>query len=358
MDKHTPPPDKQSINQQACAWIVRLDSREPTAEDRAALHQWMRQSPQHKAEIERLAKLWGQLNVLAELAVPHEKPQFHRLPRNRSPWVAVFAIAATLVVSLGVLFQTGLVNRLLPGGPQIYVTVVGEQKRIPLKDGSIMLLNTNSRAEVDYSAETRQVRLLSGEAHFEVEHDAERPFLVHAGNGTVRAVGTAFSVYVKRDVVNVTVTEGTVELKTAARPSDPQPGEPGQSQETPQAPNAVKEETGPLTTALVRAGQRAKADGAIESIETVEKATLEREQSWRQGILRFSGEPLEKVVEEISRYTSQTIEIEDPALRNLRFGGVFKIGETEKMFAALESGFGVKVERVNENLVRLSTTTL
>ncbi len=180
-------------------------------------------------------------------------------------------------------------------------------------------------------------------------------FSVAERTGVVRAVGTAFSVYVRRDVVDVTVTEGTVELKTAARLSDPKPDEPDQAQKTSQERGAGKQDTAPLTTALVRAGQRAKADGAIESIETVEKARLEREQSWRQGILRFSGEPLEKVIEEISRYTSQSIEIEDPALR---FGGVFKIGETEKMFAALESGFGVKVERVDENLVRLSTTTL
>ncbi len=358
MDKHTTPSEKQSINQEACAWIVKLDSRDPSAEDRTALRQWMSQSPQHKAEIERLAKLWGQLNVLAELAVPHEKPQLDPIPRNRSPWVALFATAATVIISIGLLLQTGLLDRLLPGGSQVYVTAVGEQRRIPLQDGSTMLLNTNSRAEVDYTAETRQVRLLSGEAHFEVEHDTARPFLVYAGNGVVRAVGTAFSVYVRRDVVDVTVTEGTVELKTAARPSDPKPDEPDQAHKTPQEPGTGKQYTAPLTTALVRAGQRAKADGAIESIETVEKARLEREQSWRQGILRFSGDPLEKVIEEISRYTSQTIEIEDPALRSLRFGGVFTIGETEKMFAALESGFGVKVERVNENLVRLSTTTL
>ena len=71
--------------------------------------------------------------------------------------------------------------------------------------------------------------------------------------------------------------------------------------------------------------------------------------------MKFSGEPLNQVVEEIVRYSPLSIVILDSELRNLRIGGLFDMGETDKMFEALEKGFGIKVEYINENLVHLSS---
>jgi transmembrane sensor len=71
-------------------------------------------------------------------------------------------------------------------------------------------------------------------------------------------------------------------------------------------------------------------------------------------VLSFSGEPLEQVVAEVSRYTSVTIVISDPSIRSVAIGGYFKAGETEAMFEALETSFGVRVTRVNDRLVYLA----
>ena len=73
-----------------------------------------------------------------------------------------------------------------------------------------------------------------------------------------------------------------------------------------------------------------------------------------KGLLKFSGDPLEKVIQEVSRYTSLSIVILDPELRDLRVGGFFEVGETQKMLEALETGFGVQTERIDENLIHLS----
>src|SRR5258708_24248903 len=87
-----------------------------------------------------------------------------------------------------------------------YATAIGERKPVTLTDGSKVLLNTDSRIQIDYSAEQRIVRLLQGEAFFEVAHNRARPFLVYAGANVVRAVGTAFSVHVQKSRVAVVVT--------------------------------------------------------------------------------------------------------------------------------------------------------
>ncbi len=90
---------------------------------------------------------------------------------------------------------------------------VGHQLTATLDDGSTIQLNTDTRIELQYSSRERTVRLQRGEAHFAVAPDAERPFVVVAGSGVVRAVGTEFNVYLSDgNQTEVTVTEGIVEI--------------------------------------------------------------------------------------------------------------------------------------------------
>ena len=81
---------------------------------------------------------------------------------------------------------------------------------------------------------------------------------------------------------------------------------------------------------------------------------MEKRLSWREGMLTFSGDPLEVVVEEISRYTTISIEFTDPAVKATRIGGRFPIGETDAMFDALEANFGLRVTRLSHDRVLLS----
>ena len=76
--------------------------------------------------------------------------------------------------------------------------------------------------------------------------------------------------------------------------------------------------------------------------------------AWQQGLLIFSGEPLEDVVAEISRYTDTKIIIKSEEARALRIGGQFKVADTRAIFSALEKGFGLKADYATNNLVYLS----
>src|SRR5690606_33297077 len=93
-------------------------------------------------------------------------------------------------------------------------TRLGEQTRAVLNDGSIMTLNTLTQAKVHFDDNERRVYLKSGEAHFEVAKNKNRPFRVYAESGRITAVGTAFSVRIDDGNVNVTVSEGSVEVAT------------------------------------------------------------------------------------------------------------------------------------------------
>ena len=92
---------------------------------------------------------------------------------------------------------------------QTLATAVGQQRTVTLADGSIVALNTNTIVETDLNHRLRQIYLRKGEAHFQVAHDRSRPFLVHAGDAVVRAVGTAFEVRLRTDQhVDIVVNEG------------------------------------------------------------------------------------------------------------------------------------------------------
>lgn len=344
-------PSRKTIEAEACAWIAQLDGSEPSQQDLAALREWMDRSPAHRDAIRRLSLLWDDLNVLTELAVPRPVSERRRarLPgrRLRRASAPLAAAAALLLVMIAMLFSGHWREPATPpvaaAGLQSasYHTAIGQQRTIDMADGSRLTLNTNSRVVVDLTEQSRDIRLLKGEALFEVASDPQRAFRVYAGAGLVRAVGTAFTVRLKSaDDVAVTVTEGVVELATLPPSGGDLKGD------------EPADRSGTLL-AKVSAGQIATFGRDLESIRTVGRTEISRRLAWREGMLRFDGEPLSEVVNEVSRYTTQEIRIVDPALRDLRIGGYFKTGETDAMLEALAAGFGVRVERTDDGTVHL-----
>jgi transmembrane sensor len=209
-----------------------------------------------------------------------------------------------------------------------FQTAIGEQAAVALPDGSSFDLNTNSRVLVDYSKRARVVYLERGEAFFKVAHDPQRPFWVHAGDRWVRAVGTAFNVYLRPQGAEVTVSEGTVNVvnsTTASPPTDQNPA------------------------AAVTAGEQADAQGRAEVIHALNSAQLSRLLAWRKSSLYFQDEPLGDVVNELMRYTTLKIEIVDDSLRNMPVGGTFQASPegAEALLTTLQDGFGTRIRRVD-----------
>jgi transmembrane sensor len=222
-----------------------------------------------------------------------------------------------------------------------------------------VILNTNSQIRVEYSDMYREVHLLQGEALFTVSKHAGRPFRVYAGNGRIEALGTAFSVHLKGEDVDVTVAEGRVSL-ASIKPSVGVP----QRATLPGSGRGLEaefvESLGTLSAgqvATIRSMPVEAAEGSVATMEIVEPVTsdeLAERLAWREGVLMFSGDTLEDVVREVSRYTTVSIEIADPAVGGMRIGGRFPVGETEAMLAALEANFDLRVTRIGRHRVVLS----
>jgi transmembrane sensor len=198
---------------------------------------------------------------------------------------------------------------------QTYTTNVGEFRRVLLEDGSTIQLNTDTEVRVRYSSRYRHVDLTHGEALFQVAKNKEKPFDVEAGNTTVRAVGTAFSVRLHEaganERVDVVVSEGRIAINP---------------------PSAQTYAAG--SVAAVRNGRVAATKVDMEDITS--------KLAWTTGRLMFQGEKLSDVVSEINRYNVRKLQITDPDIAELRIGGTFQATDPDGFARALSATFGIK----------------
>ena len=339
-------PDTGAIDAEAAVWVARFDRGEITARDHAAFQEWLHRSALHREAIAEYGNLWSELDELrlltdareAELATHARDTQTATLMRAR-PWLAACAAVVIAVAGGAAFFHPKPLQlakaQIQPPARYSYETPVGGHKRITLADGSLVILNTNSRLNVNFSGKCRDVHLIRGEAFFEVVHDKARPFTVYADNYVVRDIGTAFDVHLSNaGLVEVGVTKGSVEVAPVRRAS-------GQS-------NVGK------SLGVIAAGQHIVLGQKVEVVQPVSSAVMGRKLAWRQGELIYTGQPLAEVLADVSRYSDIKIELTDPALENLPVGGAFRTDQIGAIFAALQENFGLHAEWINPEHVRLS----
>ena len=345
--------DRRAIDDEACEWLVRLDSEKAlSAEELRELVAWLQRSGTHRDALERHALLWDRMDTLAKLAVPLGRSRLRfwhglaarvRIPLVR-PALAVGCMALALAIGVVLSQRAEAPPETAPGiAAGAFATSVGEMQTVALADGSTVQLNTDTRLRVSYTERRRSVILSRGEAHFEVASAPDLPFVVYTAMGAVRAVGTAFRVRVLDTDIEVTVTEGSVDLDRASLT--------GSSDIVDEPPMLEK----PL--GLLVAGQTARFNGLSEDLQAVQDLSLSevaRSLSWREGLLTFSGETLAEVIDEVGRYTVTDVVIVDPAIRDMRIGGVFRTGETDALLDVLETSFAIRVSRSGEDRVELS----
>lgn len=370
------------IRAEACSWIAQLETGALTHADIEAFREWTNRSPRHASETRKLAHLSGDLNVLTEMAGPMKAAAAKYSDvvegSSKSGWFALRTLstaAVAAVLTAAIVFLRPFSTPATPEWPMVLSTGVGEYLEQPLPDGTLVSLNTDTELEVSYNKDRRQVVLLKGEALFTVARDTARPFVVNAGGKSVEALGTIF--LVRNDTLSfeVAVTEGRIRLnnlpasipgdvvdvaqlegeKVATASPNDRPVELPAADLVPQLDSPLVLDAGQhISLSVVNTAIQPELP-AIEAISPVE---IRRKLAWRDGMLDFSDRPLEEVIREVSRYTTLKIEIADPELAGIRFGGVFRASDTEPLFRALESAYNIHAEYISADAVRLTRSDL
>lgn len=250
----------------------------------------------------------------------HRNSQRHQSSKSHLTRRMTLSIAASVVVCLSIAF---IAWRMSPD--TVFETPLGEQRSIPLSDGSVVVLNTQSRVRTQITAESRDIYLESGQANFTVAQDPSRPFRVHTRTAVIQVLGTKFDVHVLTDRTNVAVIEGRVQVASGAQSGS--------------AP------------AQLSAGE---AIMALEqgSLTPVAPANIAQITAWQQRRLVFQDNTLAEILAEFSRYNrSLNIRIDGDELQSRRFSGVFEADDPLFLVNYLESDPRIMVDRIGEQVV-------
>lgn len=241
--------------------LFRFFRGETSPEENRALQSWKQESEENRMRFEALRDLWlvsatadctlypdpdEELSRLKEtIAREKDTPSNSHSDRShlREPrfgplrHIALKGAAAAVLfiaaMSGGALLhrqvflsrQTALLPTEIPvPDTMLFTASRGSLASATLPDGTVVRLNAGSSLTytTDYGRKERPVTLI-GEAFFQVHTDPRKPFVVHAGNLSIVATGTAFNVkaYPEEHFVTTTLESGSVNVRGLSRRSAP-----------------------------------------------------------------------------------------------------------------------------------------
>ncbi len=245
------------------------------------------------------------------------RPPVSFRPRRRSALWPVAALVLALLLVGPWAYRS--LNPAAPAEthPEItgFVTAQGERMTVQLSDGTRVKLNVDSRLRVPvrFASDRREV-VLEGEAYFDVAPDSRRPFVIHAGGGRVRVLGTVFNVRAyPEESVEVAVEEGLVSLG-----ADP-------DTETETVTDSV----------LLRANQLGRLKGAELTVRP--GIDLQRYLGWTRNRLVFHEAPFAEVARELERWYDLEVVLAQPDIPLTTLDASFDdvpVGEVLRVIAA------------------------
>ncbi len=307
--------DKRRAVEEAMDWLLRLKADPDCPQTLREHGDWLARTDANRAAWQAALKTWEALGEVrprhVDLWPARPAPA---LPRRRRIWAtgAVFALAAALLL---VLAAPALMIWLQAD----FSTGTAESRVVTLADGSTVNLSADSAIDVDLTPQGRHVRLLAGQAFFDVAHDAGRPFTVDAGNAKVVVLGTAFDVALDDAATTVQLARGVVGISGEGEAR-------GVGEMAPGDMAIVDGETGLITHATV---------------------PLDEIGAWRNGLLFVNDVTVDSVVARLRRYHPAWISVPDRALGRQRVTGLYDLRDPDRALAALVQPLGGKVRSVS-----------
>ena len=339
MSNAAPSPEATTPLQAAAVWRMRMDEPGWSPSDEAAFRAWLAEDELHQRAFDRTGKVWDLVDDHA--ATPDimviRRDALHRAQRTARGRMAGFSARRRTAIAAGVaglLVLGGLGAWPLVAPDETYRTGLNERRVVTLKDGSRLSLDAMTKVTVDYADDARRLKLVRGQARFDVAHDVSRPFSVRARDRTVVATGTAFNIDIFERQARVTLIEGRVLVMPAARQIGPIP---------------VQRPT-PARAVELRPGQAlvAAEDRAPQLIASVD---LQQATAWQQGKLMFDKEPLAEAVARMNRYSEHKIIVGDAQAAAMPVSGAFDAGNVKGFLEAVTAYLPIDATEGSDGVV-------
>ncbi|MDR2331531.1 MAG: FecR domain-containing protein [Comamonas sp.] len=300
----------------AADWLTVLMSGDVGAEAQQQWTAWRQAHADHEAAWQHIEAVTGRMKALGP------KPAYTALTAYGAgqPASAARRRATRLLLWGGLATGAGvLASRSASWQAQVadYRSATGEQRRLALDDGTQLLLNTGSALNLRFGATERRLVLLAGEIMVTTAHALgsaadPRPLLVETAQGSIRSLGTRFTVRQHAAHTEVAVLENAVEIRCR---------------------------DGAGSTRLLQAGEQTRfSRSAIDA----PSAANAQAQAWTRSQLQADEQRLDDFLAELGRYRTGLLRV-DPQVAGLRLSGVFPLGDTDRILSTLPSVLPVQV---------------
>lgn len=308
----------EAVRSEAAAWVARLRDEQRAPEVDVRFHRWLGESEDHRRAFERMTQVWERTSRIrmrprSDTIGAGTARRFRFIP-------GAVACAASLILAAIVVVYYRHANDV--------VTAVGQQQVRVLQDGTRVVLNTDTRLEVQYDGRARRVRLLRGEAWFDVSKRPDWPFLVSVDGQEIRALGTSF--IVRNDGIqdfSVTLVEGRISVAPIAPDGDAMSRSPQ----------------------ILVPGQRLVI--SRNHAPTVDRPELTRITAWKRGQVEFEQTPLADAAKEMNRYSATHVIVADAESAQLHVGGIFRAGDSDEFVRIVTAAFGLRAVRSGNDIV-------
>lgn len=330
------------ITAQAAAWHALFLSGEATENDERRFRVWLRSDPKRESVYTDLVKTWERVDALAPvfendiLKIRAATKSVSGQPlfagtASRAHFGIVARVSSAVLAAAFFIFATFVYYQ----SPIYEVTLASSREPVvrELADGSSVQLNASTEVEISFTRSKRSLKLISGQAFFDVAKDASRPFIVTAGDRRVVAVGTAFDIIKKRNGLTVTLHEGIVDISPTI--------------EAARGGGAIA-----ATVRLAPGEQLGYERGFSPVVQTVEPG---RFSAWRNGRIDLRDVSLSDAIEQINLYSDRRLVLADHGLRDVRldFSGPLGPNTADAFLSAIEIKYAVQATSVNQRIVYL-----
>ena len=211
----------------------------------------------------------------------------------------------------------------------------GSRTDIVLPDGTKVWLNAGSKLTYDktFNESLRNVNL-TGEAYFDVVHNAEKPFVIHTTVMDIKVLGTEFNVksYPDENTTEASLIRGSIEVTLKDKRAEKIVMKPNEKLVVSNEPNNDFKTLIPARKAL-------RHSDPIINLGHLNYFSLDStilETSWVNNRLIFEDESFEQVAARMARWYGVDFEFGDTDIQRLRFTGNFKNESVEEALKAMQ----------------------
>lgn len=293
----------------ATQWYVLLRSGQATAQDWQRYHQWRAADPRHDALCRQLETRLGVFQVPQAQGVSGKVvQQALEAPSSRRQVLQIALAGAGVAVGAVLLVKPMGLSELTAD----VRTGTGERRTVTLDDGSELLLNAQSAADIQFDPQRRLVRLREGELLAKVASDRLRPFLIQTDQARLRAYGNRFLVREREGQGQVVALNGAVEID----------GQNGERLQLAAGHEVHYDRTGfgPM---------QASSSGAT---------------AWVDGFLQVRDRPLAEVIDALRPYHQGVLRL-DPAVAELRVSGLYRLDNPQQILDTLARTLPIHITR-------------